>query len=435
MGSQEKPPTQHRLPNAPDDSAIQELPRNTQDALPTWVDKLYLKIAHLAALLSEAQDLPKSPKGWIKCAALYAYNGPSIPGNFDTHTGEIVNTNTFTLTSQGLTQALTDDFIRGIVAKDNLRGRNRFQLGMFAPGKTSTSSQLVIRLTPPPSLGVSAASSAALSQDIPLTLEQADPYAIYFFQSSMLRVLTREGIRPKRKSPHGKSSRLKVQPTDHWGPVSTSQLRGRSDACLLIDMHASIQSGTQWIQHANDGCYGTDQVPLTPQFLLAAFRFSPSGTEEFWSAKAAAQPASTTRVPTTFLPHMDTVEAAQLDTRADMRLSAHLTAPPVIPVPEEDDDLHDAPPDIEVPLSTAVESAFTHLEQAIDNLHGEHPTHPNFDPLFYLALSNLPLTYPWPILTIDLKNFLPLMDRHVMTHLVAATWMTAGACKCLRRLL
>ena len=48
------------------------------------------------------------------------------------------------------------------------------------------------------------------------------------------------------------------------------------------------------------------------------------------------------------------------------------------------------------------------------------PTPLSFDPLFYLALSSLPLTYPWPILTIDLKNFLPLMDRHVLTHLVAA---------------
>ena len=72
-----------------------------------------------------------------------------------THTGEIVNANTFTLVCHGLTQALN-------VAKDNLRGRNRFQLGTFAPGKTSTSSQLVSglpfrlllrllpRLPPPP---------------------------------------------------------------------------------------------------------------------------------------------------------------------------------------------------------------------------------------------------------------------------------------------
>ena len=55
----------------------------------------------------------------------------------------------------GLTQSLTDEFIRGMVAKDNLRGKNRFQLGLFAPGKTSNSTQLVIRLTPTPSLGAS----------------------------------------------------------------------------------------------------------------------------------------------------------------------------------------------------------------------------------------------------------------------------------------
>ena len=276
-----------------------------------------------------------------------------------------------------------------------------------------------LRAKPPPPPNWS--SGFTSSRDIPLTLEQAEPYAIYFFQSSMLRVLTREGIRPKRK-PYGSSSLLKIQPTDTWGPVGTSQLRGRSDACLLIDMHASLESGTQWIQHASDGCYGTDQVPLTPQFLLAAFRFSASGTEPFWSAPTSAQPAQparASRAPATFFTHTDTVEAAQIDTRADMRLDAHLSAPPVIPIPDEDDDLHEVPPDIEMPLSTAVEDAFAHLERAIDNMHAEHPTHPGFDPLFYLALSNLPLTYPWPILTVDLKSFLPLMDRHVMTHLVA----------------
>ena len=64
---------------APDGAHIQDLSRSTQDALPTWVDKLYLKIAHLAALVSEAQDLPNP--GWIKCSTLSTYNGPSIPGS------------------------------------------------------------------------------------------------------------------------------------------------------------------------------------------------------------------------------------------------------------------------------------------------------------------------------------------------------------------
>ena len=61
-----------------------------------------------------------------------------------------------------------------------------------------------------------------------------------------------------------------------------------------------------------------------------------------------------------------------------------------------------------------------HLERAIDNMHSASPTHLSFDSFFYLALSSLPLTYPWSILTIDLKGFLSLMDRHVLTHLVAA---------------
>ena len=81
LGSQEKPSTPGSQ-TPPDDGAIQELPRTTRDPLPAWVDQLNLKTAHLAALLSEAQDLLKSPKGWIKCSALCAYNGPSIPGNF-----------------------------------------------------------------------------------------------------------------------------------------------------------------------------------------------------------------------------------------------------------------------------------------------------------------------------------------------------------------
>ena len=395
MRHQERAPAVQALRLPPDDAAIQELPRTTQDPLPTWVDQLYPRIAHLAVLLSEAQDLARSPVGWIKCSSLIAYNGPSIPGNFDTHTGEIVDTSTFVLKCHGLTQPLTDEFIKGLVSKDNLRGKKRFLLGLYAPGKTSNSTQLVIRLTPIPALGSAIGAAAAPSRDRPLTLEDAEAFGVYFFQSSMLRVLTREGIRPKRKSPQGKSSLLKVLPTDTCGPIGSSQLRGRSDACLLIDMHASLRSGTQWIVHASDGCYGTDQIPLTPQFLLAAFRFTPSrGTEELWSTQTAAGTAPSTRTPPTFIPHSDSVEAAQQDTRADMRLQAHLHAPPATTIPEEDDDLLDAPPDIEAPISTAVSSALIHLEQAIDNMHAEHPTHPAFDPLFYLALSSLPLTYP-----------------------------------------
>ena len=78
---------------------------------------------------------------------------------------------------------------------------------------------------------------------------------------------------------------------------------------------------------------------------------------------------------------------------------AHLHAPPATIIPAEDDDeLLDATPDIDVPVSTAVSSALTHLEQAIDDMHSASPKPLSFDPLFYLALSSpaphIPMAYP-----------------------------------------
>ena len=112
----------------PDDASIQELPRTTLDPLPSWVDDLFARISQLAVLIHEAQDLAPSPSGWIKTSALIAYNGPSIPGNFDTHSGEIVDTSTFLLKVHKLSQPLTDEYIKGLVSKDNLRGPKRFLL-------------------------------------------------------------------------------------------------------------------------------------------------------------------------------------------------------------------------------------------------------------------------------------------------------------------
>ena len=91
----------------PDDASIQELPRTTLAPLPSWVDDLHARISQLAVLIHDAQDLARSPSGWIKTSALIAYNGPSIPGNFDTHSGEIVNTSTFLLKVHGLSQPQT----------------------------------------------------------------------------------------------------------------------------------------------------------------------------------------------------------------------------------------------------------------------------------------------------------------------------------------
>ena len=376
--------------------------------LPSWVDDLFARISQLAVLIHDAQDLARSPSGWIKTSALIAYNGPSIPGNFDTHSREIVDTSTFLLKVHGLSQPLTDEYIKGLVSKDNLRGETFPPWAILSRKNDTNSTQLVIRLTPIPAADPAAGAASASSQPTsrPLTLEEAEPFGVYFFQSSMLRVLTREGIRPKKKSQQGRSSLLKVQPTDNPGPVGSSQLRGRSDACFLINMHASIKAGTEWIKYTNDGCYGTDHIPITPQFLLVAFRFTPTGSEEIWSAHSAVASAATASTPAAFIPHSTSIGSAQQDSRADVRLRTHLHAPPATIIPAEDDDeLLDAPPDIDVSVSTAVSSALTHLEQAIDDMHSASPTPLSFDPLFILPFPVCPLPTHGPSSPLISKTF------------------------------
>ena len=49
-----------------------------------------MKLANLAGLLAGATDLPASDLGWVKCSTLSSYDGPGVPGNFDTHLNQIV---------------------------------------------------------------------------------------------------------------------------------------------------------------------------------------------------------------------------------------------------------------------------------------------------------------------------------------------------------
>ena len=104
------------------------------------------------------------------------------------------------------------------------------------------------------------------------------------------------------------------------------------------------------------------------------------------------------------------------NTRADIRRQVAATFDPT-PIPEEDDDMHDALPDNNEPLPANVDEAFAHLLQAVDQMHATPPQLPSFDSQHYLALSHLPLTYPWSILVLDLKSFIPLLERHA--HMVA----------------
>ena len=237
----------------------------------------------------------------------------------------------------------------------------------------------------------------------------------------MLTVLTRDGINPRRRVTGGKSSTLKVLPSAV--PRVTSQstsLRGSTDACMIVNMHGSISAGKLWVVHGSDGCYGTNQVPLSSQFFVAAFQFTPFGSIGIWTAPHAPAPAPAPLNPT---PTNYSLPATSLatdlqNTRADIRRQVAATFDPT-PIPEEDDDMHEALPDNNEPLPANVDEAFAHLLQAVDQMHATPPQLPSFDSQHYLALSNLPLTYPWPNLILDLKSYIPLLERHVITHMVA----------------
>ena len=129
-------------------------------------------------------------------------------------------------------------------------------------------------------------------------------------------------------------------------------------------------------------------------------------------------PATLHPTPTSYSLPATSLATDLQNTRADIRRQVAATFDPT-PIPEEDDDMHDALPDNNEPLPANVDEAFAHLLQAVDQMHATPPQLPSFDSQHYLALSHLPLTYPWPILVLDLKSYIPLLERHVITHMVA----------------
>ena len=68
----------------------------------------------------------------------------------------------------------------------------------------------------------------------------------------------------------------------------------------------------------------------------------------------------------------------------------------------------------EITFSFELETAFERLLRVIDN--------PAFiiDEELYIALFQLPFTYSWPSITIDLRPYLPFLERHLVAHLLSS---------------
>ena len=409
-----KPPASTLPPN--DDHIIQASTSQVAKS-PFHLDDIHAAVANLASLLATADDLPKSPKGWIKAAILPTYAGKGVPGNFDTNTQEIVSNGVLTVASYGVHKPLSDNLIAALVAFDNREQRMRFDLGHFTPGR-SQSSQLVIRLsstTVPHPIGSpgqpSESSPLAL---VPLLPTNALPYAIYFCPAQARQVIIRDGIRPRRKSSSSTSSAVKVLPSptpDPFSIVGGHPLRGNTDACIILDVHKMLTDNISFVVHSSDDCYGADTVPLPPQYFISAFTFTPFGVQKkTWPTPGMTIPHSSRPK---YVPPTHSIAEAVRSTAADARLQTTLSRS--LPNQPADDDTEKTGPTIEgeITYSSEVETALERLLSAID--------HPPFtiDEEHYIALSQLPLTYPWPSITIDLRPYVQFLERHLVAHLLS----------------
>lgn len=173
-----------------------------------------------------------------------------------------------------------------------------------------------------------------------------------------------------------------------------------------------LHDNIPFVTHSSDNGYGTDTVPLAPQYFVAAFSFTAFGVQQTWPAPGSSVPTAHSSRPR-YVPPTNSVDEAVRSTAADVRLQTTFSRPPT--TQPTDDDIEMTGPTIEgeITYSSEVEAAFHHLLHSLD--------HPPFslDEDHYIALSQLPLTYPWPSITIDLRPYVPFLERHITTHLVA----------------
>ena len=161
-----------------------------------------------------------------------------------------------------------------------------------------------------------------------------------------------------------------------------------------------LTDNISFVVHSSDNCYGTDTVPLSPQYFIAAFTFHPFGVQQTWPTPGSPVTVTHSSRPKYVPP-------------TDARLQTTFSRP--LPNQPADDDTEMTGPTIEgeITYSSEVETALDRLLSSID--------HPPFsiDEEHYIALSQLPLTYPWPSITIDLRPYVPFLERHLVAHLLS----------------
>ena len=421
------PKRRHRPPplpvGPPDDNNILLFSSTQAFRIERKVDRLYPKLAELSALLSSG-ELAHSPAGWVTLNTLNAYTGRAVPGNFDPQSQTVVDSKPFTLTHQSTPLKLDDHLLQAIVAIDD-KNRRRFQIGSHS---VSGRKELVIRLTPPvPRSWIGAALPQSSPTYIPPpTLRPTSPYAAYFCLPHMIQVLTKAGINPRRRGHNAPEYILKLHPFSSLTPPTlvtlfrTSRLRGKCEALLVVDLSASVSSGTTWEVDEN-GMYCSNDVPLPPSHLHSAYTFKTGQVLKAWNNDTVPSPPRPSPAPTPHWsrPYSHTPTDDVLDSQADRRLRTHTQAPlpPQIP-PEEQAPMEDVGQNDPLQLSDSTRAALDQLLSQIDQATSTVETNLTADS--YAALAALPLSYPWSCLVLDLKELLPILDRYVLSCIIAS---------------
>ena len=178
-----------------------------------------------------------------------------------------------------------------------------------------------------------------------------------------------------------------------------------------------LTDNISFVVHSSDNCYGTDMVPLSTQYFIAAFTFTPFGVQQNWPTPGSSMTVPHSSRPK-YVPPTHSIAEAVRSTAADARLQTTFSRP--LPNEPVDDGTEMTGPTIEgeITYSSEVETALERLLYAID--------HPPFiiDKKHYIALSQLPLTYPWPSITIDLRlsRFWNAISSHTCSLWSSPCW-------------
>ena len=257
----------------------------------------------------------------------------------------------------------------------------------------------------------------------PPTLRPTSPYAVYFCLPHMIKVLTAAGIYPRRRGHNAPDYILKLHPLSSLTPPAlatlfrSSRLRGKCEALLVVDLSASLSSGTTWEVDA-DGMYCSNDVPLPPSHLHSACTNKMGQLTKAWENDTAPGPPRPSPAPPPSGPD-PTLTHPLIDSQADHRLRTHTQAPlpPQIP-PEEETPMEDVGQNDPLQLSNSTRAALDQLLSQIDQATSTVETHLTADS--YAALAALPLSYPWSCLVLDLKELLPILDRYVLSCIIAS---------------